>query len=170
MPALIKIDHSSPAANERAESVRFCSRCGAADEHGDDELRLVDRRVCEQCAMGVLLRCGRAALPAPGAPFLIATHSLEVSAVSEAAEVVLGPEEGLLGRNLLALLTSPLGDRKLNRAVAQAALRVHDPLTMPVRVAGERGDAVGTMAGRISTCGPPRAALLTLEPSDFGRR
>ena len=29
---------------------------------------------------------------------------------------------------------------------------------------------VGTLAGRISTCGPPRAVLLTVEPSEFGRR
>ena len=29
---------------------------------------------------------------------------------------------------------------------------------------------VGTMAARIATCGPPRAALVTVEPSEFGRR
>jgi len=43
---------------------------------------------------------------------------------------------------------------------------------MPVRlIAPPDGAAdVGTMAARIATCGPPRAALLTVEPSEFGRR
>ena len=40
---------------------------------------------------------------------------------------------------------------------------------MPVRLLGERSGEVGTMAARIATCGPPRAALLTVEPSEFGR-
>jgi hypothetical protein len=40
---------------------------------------------------------------------------------------------------------------------------------MPVRLrSGAAG--VGTMAARIATCGPPRAALVTVEPSEFGRR
>jgi hypothetical protein len=41
---------------------------------------------------------------------------------------------------------------------------------MPVRLVSDRARLVGTMAARIATCGPPRAALLTVEPSDFGRR
>jgi hypothetical protein len=39
-----------------------------------------------------------------------------------------------------------------------------------VRLVSDRARRVGTMAARIATCGPPRAALLTVEPSDFGRR
>jgi hypothetical protein len=42
-------------------------------------------------------------------------------------------------------------------------------MVMPVRLHGERSGEVGTMAARIATCGPPRAALLTVEPSEFGR-
>ena len=42
---------------------------------------------------------------------------------------------------------------------------------MPVRLAQPTsGSQVGTLAARIATCGPPRAALLTVEPSEFGRR
>jgi hypothetical protein len=42
---------------------------------------------------------------------------------------------------------------------------------MPVRLQSEDGSRqVGTMAARIATCGPPRAALVTVEPSEFGRR
>jgi hypothetical protein len=43
---------------------------------------------------------------------------------------------------------------------------------MPVRLVrpGPAAGAVGTLAARVATCGPPRAALLTVEPSEFGRR
>ena len=36
---------------------------------------------------------------------------------------------------------------------------------MPVKA----GTPAGMLAARISTCGPPRAALITVEPSGFGR-
>jgi PAS domain-containing protein len=120
--------------------------------------------------MGILLRCGADALPGAKAAFVIASRKLEIAALSEAAEAIFGREEKLLGKSLLDLVTSPVGDRRLARAISQAALRVHDPLTMPARLSGEDADSVGTMACRISTCGPPRAALVVVEPTHFGRR
>jgi hypothetical protein len=41
---------------------------------------------------------------------------------------------------------------------------------MPLRLLEPSAESIGTMAARIATCGPPRAALLTVEPSEFGRR
>ena len=51
-----------------------------------------------------------------------------------------------------------------------AAQRPCDPVVLPLRLLEPAADSVGTMAARIATCGPPRAALLTVEPSEFGRR
>jgi hypothetical protein len=126
--------------------------------------------VCDRCGMGMVLTCPRDALPGEAAAFLILTYELEVSAVSEAGEKVFGREQGLIGAQLLDLLTSPMGDDQLVRHASSAAQRPCDPVVMPVRLVSERARWIGTMAARIATCGPPRAALLTVEPSDFGRR
>jgi len=167
--ALIRIDRSwAPAGPERPKPIRFCSRCGypAEERPGRPEPR---RRVCERCGMGMVLTCPRDALPGEAAAFLILTYELRVSAVSEAGEKVFGPEMSVVGTHLLDLVTSPLGDDQLARHAGAAAQRPCDPVVMPVRtVSGGRRSE--TLAARISTCGPPRAALLTVEPSDFGRR
>jgi hypothetical protein len=120
--------------------------------------------------MGMVLSCSRDALPGEAAAFLILTYELAVSAVSEAGEKIFGPEQGVMGAPLLDLLTSPMGDDQLVRHASAAAQRPRDPVVLPVRLVSDRARLVGTMAGRIATCGPPRAALLTVEPSDFGRR
>ena len=169
--ALIRIDRSwAPAGEGRPKPIRFCSRCGqpAEDPPGHPELR---RRVCGQCEMGLILSCPRDALPGEAAAFLILDYELRVSAVSEAAERYFGKEKRLIGSRLLDLLTSPLGDDQLARKARVAAQRPCDPTVMPVRLLARRTTGgVGTMAARIATCGPPRAALLTVEPSEFGRR
>jgi hypothetical protein len=122
--------------------------------------------------MGLILNCPREALPGEAAAFLILDYELNVSAVSEAAERYFGKEKGLIGTALLDLVTSPLGDDQLVRQASVAAQRPCDPTVMPVRLLTDTEGAasVGTMAARIATCGPPRAALLTVEPSEFGRR
>ena len=160
------------AANEPPAKKRFCSRCGepAMDPPAGSEQPLLEQRVCGICGMGVLLRCNPDALPGAGSAFLIANHALEIAAVSEAAEPIFAPEEQLTGANLLDLLSSTIGDRRLAKTVSRAALRVHDAVTVPARLKGDKADAIGTMACRISTCGPPRAALVAVEPTEFGRR
>jgi hypothetical protein len=121
--------------------------------------------------MGMMLTCSRDALPGDAAAFLISTFDLTISAVSEAGEKVFGSEESLVGLHVLDLIGSPLGNDQLARHVGQAAQRACDPVVMPVRLtSGKRARKVGTLAARIATCGPPRAALVTVEPSDFGRR
>lgn len=174
MTGLTHTDFEPSIAAEPAAKKRFCSRCGepAIDPPANDPPPAYEQRVCGVCGMGVLLRCSADALPGARSNFMIITRDLEVAALSEAAEALFGPEEKLIGEaRLPELITSTIGDRKLARAVSQAALRIHEPLTLPVRlVADDRADSVGTMACRISTCGPPRAALLSLEPTHFGRR
>ena len=168
--ALIRIEHSwDPSDGERPKPIRFCSRCGhPADEPpGRPELR---RRICERCEMGVLLSCSRDALPGDAAAFLICTYDLAITAVSQAGERLFGKEEQVMGRSLLDLVTSPLGDDQLARHAGLAAQRACDAVVMPLRLVSPNGDGVGTLAARIATCGPPRAALVTVEPSEFGRR
>jgi hypothetical protein len=122
--------------------------------------------------MGMILSCPRDALPGEAAAFLILDFELQVSAVSEAGERFFGKEKKLIGRSVLDLITSPLGDDQLARNITVAAQRPCDATVMPVRLVEPTGTAgqVGTLAARIATCGPPRAALLTVEPSEFGRR
>jgi hypothetical protein len=122
--------------------------------------------------MGMILTCPKDALPGEAAAFLILDYELNVSAVSQAAERFFGKEKSLIGTRLLDLVTSPLGDDQLVRKASVAAQRPCDPTVMPVRLVTPSGAAgsVGTLAARIATCGPPRAALLTVEPSEFGHR
>jgi hypothetical protein len=120
--------------------------------------------------MGMVLTCPRDALPGEAAAFLILDYELRVTAVSIGGEKFFGREDAVIGAHLLDLLTSPLGDDGLARSTGVAAQRACDPLVMPVRLLRKEADSVGTLAARIATCGPPRAALLTVEPSEFGRR
>jgi PAS domain-containing protein len=122
--------------------------------------------------MGMVLNCPREALPGEAAAFLILDYELRVSAVSEAGERFFGKEDSVIGAGLLDLITSPLGDDQLVRKTSVAAQRPCEATIMPVRLLAptESDGSVGTMAARIATCGPPRAALLTVEPSEFGRR
>jgi ribosomal protein S27AE len=172
LPGLTYTDFDRPTVAEPAAKKRFCSRCGepAIDPPAGEAAPTYEQRVCGVCGMGVLLRCSVDALPGANAPFLIVTRKLDIAALSEAAEAIFGAEEKVIGKALLPdLITSTIGDRKLARAVSQAALRVHEPLILPVRLSDDRADSVGTMGCRISTCGPPRAALLSLEQTHFGR-
>jgi len=120
--------------------------------------------------MGMMLTCARDALPGDAASFVICTYDLTVSAVSQAGERIFGKEEKVVGAHLLDLVTSPLGDDQLARHAGLAAQRPCDPLVMPLRLISSSGQRVGTLAARIATCGPPRAALITVEPTEFGRR
>ena len=168
--ALTRIDpSSSPSGAPRTDSIRFCSRCGHLSEPPRAQLH-VPRRVCDRCELGVLLTCRHDALPGDGAAFLICTYELTVSAVSEAGEQILGPQDGLVGANLLDLATCPLGDDQLSRYAALAAQRPGEPVVVPMRLRTGKGESLGMLAARIATCGPPRAALVTLEPTGFGRR
>jgi hypothetical protein len=156
----IQLD-SPPSDPTTSEAVRFCSRCGVIAHQAAG-------RVCDRCEAGVLLTCRREALP--GESFLICNYELEVTAVSEAGEAIFGDQEKLLGTRLLDLATCPLGDEQLARHAALAAQRAREPVVVPMRLRSEEGEALGMLAARVTTCGPPRAALLAVQPTGFGRR
>jgi hypothetical protein len=173
MTALTTIDRffTPPGKGEGGRPIRFCSRCGQpAQEPAGRFERLGQDRVCRLCGMGLMLTTSREALPGARAAFIVVTFELRVSAVSEWGEKVFGEEQAVLGSPVLDVVTSPLGDDLLVRSVGHAAQRACQPLVLPVRLVSEVAGEVGTMAARIATCGPPRAALVTVEPTDFGRR
>ena len=113
--------------------------------------------------MGVMLTAPRKALPGPGGAFVVVTREGRISAVSEAAESLIGEEPGLLGMPIASTLTSAEGDDRLARQVARAAgagREVAEAKVTPVLQAGENPTP---FSARIASCGPPRAALLVLE-------
>ena len=157
------------SGQQRNETIRFCSRCGGPDDAlpGRPELR---RRVCERCGMGVMLTASSDALPGAGAAFMVVTAELAVSAVSRSGDKVFGEEGELTGSHLLSIVTCPLGDDQLEGHVRRATERRRDTLSLPVRLLSGDAPKVGTLSARIATCGPPRAALVAVEPSGFGIR
>jgi hypothetical protein len=172
MAALIRIDRqwTSPDS-DGAKPIRFCSRCGEPSNRPPKaHVNLMRDRVCVKCGMGLMLSCTRDAMPGPAAIFMVFTYELAVSAVSEAAERIFGLEQDLLGRRVTDILMSPAGASQLSAHVARASQRACEPVVLPVRGVAPETDNAGMMAARISTCGPPRAALVTMEPSTFGRR
>ena len=120
--------------------------------------------------MGVVLACRRDAAPPEGGAFLVCTYELTVRAVSAAAEEVFGRQDDVVGAELLSLVACPLGEDQLGRYAQLAALRPTEPVVLPLRLLADEHDRIGTLAARIATCGPPRAALVTVQPSGFGRR
>lgn len=150
-----------PALSHMEPSTRFCSRCGAP-------AATAGGRVCAECEEGVLLGCREDAFP--GEAFLICTYDLDVTAVSAGGEAVFGPQEGLVGSHLLDVVTCPLGDEQVARYATLAAQSPREPVDLPLRVRSGEGEKLGMLAARVTTCGPPRAALVSVHPSGFGRR
>jgi hypothetical protein len=168
---LLTHSQEPPARSERdgADAIRFCSRCGGADDvlPGRPELR---RRVCERCGMGVMLTSQGDALPSAGAAFVVVTAELAVSAVSRSGDKLFGEEGELIGSHLLSLLTCPLGDPQLEQHVRRAATTRCETVALPVRLVPDGAPRVGTLSARIGTCSSPQAALVAVEPSGFGIR
>jgi hypothetical protein len=120
--------------------------------------------------MGVVLACRHDSAPRAGGAFLICTYDLTISAVSAAAEDIFGRQGELVGAELFSLVACPLGQDQLGRYAQLAALRPADPVVLPLRPLADESGRIGTLSARIATCGPPRAALVAVEPSGFGRR
>lgn len=113
--------------------------------------------------MGIMLGCPREAAPSQGTAFLVVTDDLRVTAVSEGAEVFFGPELERLGTTLLSLLSSPDPDHDLGVEVARAANGSRHASVLSAGIAGS-GDRP-QLSARVSSCGPPRAALIILAPA-----
>jgi hypothetical protein len=145
------------------ELTRFCTHCGSLFEA---PMPAPDRplkgRVCSRCSLGVVLTCAADLLDRGGAAFLVVTSDLRVSAASEAAEDLLGGDDGLFGRPLLSIITSPAGVAELARRVVRAAAGDRSVATLPVEPAGKRLEGM-TFEARIGGCTFPPAALVVVE-------
>jgi PAS domain-containing protein len=148
----------------RIERTRFCTRCGTtAAEPDAPGAPFGFDRVCGRCGMGVMLSAPLKALPGSGAALMVVTREGRISAVSEAAEDLVGEEPGLIGMPIGSTLSSDDGEETLSRQVARAAgggREVGEALLTPVPQGGSRPTR---LSARITNCGPPRAALLVLE-------
>jgi hypothetical protein len=115
-----------------------------------------------------LLGCREDAFPSEA--FVICTYELVLTAISTGGEAVFGAQDQLVGAHLLDVVTCPLGDEQVARYAALAAQSPSEPIDLPLRVRSGDGEKLGMLAARVTTCGPPRAALLSVQPSGFGRR
>jgi hypothetical protein len=113
--------------------------------------------------MGVMLSAPRAAVSGPGAAVVVVTREGRISAVSEAAEHLVGEEAGLLGMPVGSALTSTDGDAILARQVARAAGAGREVVQAELTPVLQAGTHPTRLNARITSCGPPRAALLVLE-------
>jgi len=137
----------------------FCGHCGVVPEG----VALAGSRVCGSCGLGLVLQAAADVAPRPHDSFVVIDGALTVSALSAAAESLLGvTEKEAVGRPISELLTAAdveeRGDDQVARHIIAAADEVQGPSHQVVlRPAGEFGVRLWA---RIGPCGPPRAALL----------
>jgi hypothetical protein len=147
------------------DRIRFCSHCGVTREERELGFNPPDvERVCSDCGMGVMLVCERDALPSDGMAFLVVTEDLRISAVSEAAERLFGREMDLVGTMLFTTITCPLGLEELALRVGRAAGGDRDVILLPIELERGARPSFRGLDARVSSCGPPRGALVALEP------
>lgn len=165
MTAIAQTSAALPVAPpQRVERVRFCTRCGTTSDEPDTQLLPYGYdRVCERCGMGIMLTGPRKALAGAGAAFLVISRDGKISAVSEAAERLLGDEQTLIGTPLTSSITSSQGDDQFVRLLARAAGGGREVTDVRVVAAAPAARRLGPLRVRIASCGPPRAALLVLE-------
>jgi hypothetical protein len=153
------------AAQGRAdgeELTRFCTHCAFVFDGPTAQAGAPNRgRVCTRCGLGVVLTCSGATLTSPGAAFLVVTADLRVSAASQPAEDLFAVADGIYGRPLLSLLTSPAGVGELARVVVRAANGTLAPTTLPVQAASSKVDA--ELEATVGGCGNPPAALVVVD-------
>ena len=150
-------------AEEREELTFFCTHCGSLSDPPEGSAERPHRgRVCPQCSLGVILMCARATLDVEGAAFLVVTADLRISAASEAAERYFRITDGLYGRPLLSVMTSPDGIGELARHVVRAASGTRQPVTVPVEAAASKLPN-GRIDVRIGRCASPPAALVVVD-------
>lgn len=150
---------------ERLARIRFCTHCGKTADVSDAHPQPYGfNRVCDRCGMGVMLSTPRMALPGSGSSaFLVVTRDGRISAVSDAAQRLVGDEAGLIGMPVTTAVTSPEDEAQFLRSLARAAGGGREVVTASVIHAGQSPDSPGRPNARIASCGPPRAALLVLE-------
>jgi hypothetical protein len=142
-----------------APRIAFCGHCGA------HPAAATASRVCSDCGLGLILESRADAAPKAGDAFLVLDRTLAVCAVSEAAERLLATTEpDAVNQHVTALLMPADAEEKkgssLSTAVAWAARGDSGTRTTVVRPANTFGIR---LTARITSCGPPQAALVVLE-------
>ena len=122
--------------------------------------------MCPSCGFGLLLEAREDSIPTPRDAFLVIDSALLVQALSREAQSLLGMTEAMAINRPVAELLVPAdaetqGSAAFAAAITQAAEGDYGESThrfvRPWNTFGVR------MRARISTCGPPRAALIVLE-------
>jgi PAS domain-containing protein len=141
----------------------FCGHCAAPSPSGAPA---PTARVCTSCGLGLLLEAREDAVPSAKDAFLVVDSSMSIQAMSREAQSLLGVnEEAAIDRPVAELLvpadTESQGRTGFAASITQAA-GGDDPdsarsFVRPWNTFGVR------LRARISTCGPPRAALVVLE-------
>lgn len=155
---------SSPLEREApAPLVSFCSHCGT--RRAQALAQLSSSRVCEDCGLGLILEARADVAPHAGDAFLVLDRALAVCAVSRGAEGLLATSEpDAVNRHVTDLLMPAHAEEKggdnLSAAVAWAARGeggIRSTVVRPANTFGIR------LTARITSCGPPRAALVVLD-------
>lgn len=123
-------------------------------------------RVCRSCGLGLLLEAREDTIPSAREAFLVIDSALLVQAMSREAQTLLAMTEEVAVNRPVAELLVPAdaetqGSTGFAATIAQAADGEYAEAThrfvRPWNTFGVR------VRARISTCGPPRAALIVLE-------
>ncbi len=125
------------------------------------------RAVCPSCGLGLLLESRADMVPTARDAYLVVDEALLVQAVSRRAEQLLSiTEHQAINRPVADLLVpadaEARGPGSFAGAIAEAVSNGEDPVHAFVRPWNTFGVR---MRARIAPCGPPRAALLVLDPS-----
>jgi hypothetical protein len=138
----------------------FCSYCGHPPMGA---WRDRAHRVCMRCEMGVVLHAPTRTAPRHDDPFLIVDRQLAVQAVSRLAELALSVEEPAgLDVPLEEFLICDSGDRGQRElaALVELAFAGAEPSNrLELRTVA---DPEIRLQGRVTSCGPPRGALIVL--------
>lgn len=154
--ALAAVPSGAPETGPRTS---FCSHCGERPE--SDQLGAASR-VCSSCGFGLMLEASADVAPSPGGAFLVIDNSMSVCAVSGEAERLLATREtDAVNRHITELLVpadaEAQGPQNLAVAVTWAARGDDAPRSVMVRPTNTFGVR---LTARISSCGPPTAALV----------
>ena len=151
-----------PHASRADLSHAFCSYCGYPPM---GPWRVRAHRVCMRCQMGVVLQAPAGAGPRYDDPFVIVNRQLALQAVSRHAEMALSIEEPAgLDAPLEAFLICNNGghDRGELAALVELAFAGAEPSNrLELRTVA---NPEIRLQGRVTSCGPPRGALLILTP------
>jgi hypothetical protein len=159
----LRLVHAAEPLQE--EWAWFCGHC--ASPSPDGEPPAPNARVCTECGFGLLLETRADVVPIDKDAFLVVDAALLVQAMSCQAEKLLGVGEELaVNRPVAELLVGAdaeaRGKASFAQAVADAAAGDGAPLNATVRPWNTFGVR---MRACVAPCGPPRAALVVLDPS-----